>query len=324
MDDLAHVGEFGLITRLLARLGAGDGVVVGPGDDCAVLDGGLLATADLLLEGRHFDLALSSPRDVGYKALAVNVSDIAAMGGRPRFALVSLGAPAATRIDVLESIYDGLAEASKEFAVVIVGGDTVASDALVISVAAIGDADGVDPVRRDGARPGDALCVTGSLGGAAAGLMLLRAAPTDPAARGLLERFPDLARAHQRGRARVGEGRAAARAGAHAMIDISDGLAQDVDHVCAASAVGCVIDADLVPLADGVRETAAWLGQDATSFALRGGDDYELAIAMPVDVSLPGGVRIGVFDDGRGVRVRGADGVAEPFAGGWDHFRGDV
>ncbi len=325
-ETLGELGEFALIGRLIGRLGAPPGVIVGPGDDCAMISLGhhyALATADMLIEDRHFDLRWSSPADVGFKALACNVSDVAAMGGKPLFALVSLGAPSTTPVDLLEELYSGLAEAAEEFGVAIVGGDTVGADALTIGVALLGEPTEVGPVLRSGALPGDALCVTGVLGAAAAALGLFRA-------RGeredeLLARFPDLGTAHRRGRARVAEGFAAARAHAHAMIDISDGLVQDVSHICEASGVGVALNSSVIPRAPGVAEAVELLaGGDR---ALSGGDDYELAIAIEPSFTdaLRGAIAptpltvIGVFTDEPGVRI---DGVPVTGEQGWDHFRG--
>ncbi|MFY9588734.1 MAG: thiamine-phosphate kinase, partial [Actinomycetota bacterium] len=183
MESAGDLGEFGLIERLLAQLGEpGESVVVGPGDDAAAVEiGGVrgLATADLLLEGVHFEIGLSSPGDVGWKALAANLSDIAAMGGRPRYALVSLGAPAATPVGTLEEIYAGLGRCAQAFAVSVVGGDTVRADRLIVSVAVLGEPGPAGIVTRASAREGDVVCVTGTVGGAAAGLALLRAAGSD-------------------------------------------------------------------------------------------------------------------------------------------------
>jgi thiamine-monophosphate kinase len=170
-EDLADIGEFGVIRRLLERL-PGSSLIVPPGDDAAVVatSAHTVVTADLLVEGRHFDLAFSSPEDVGFKALTVNVSDIAAMGARPLYALVSIGAPAATPIAVLESLYDGIAEAARAYVVTIAGGDTVGADEIIVSIAVLGEPGGGGVIARSGAREGDLLCVTGELGGAAAGL----------------------------------------------------------------------------------------------------------------------------------------------------------
>lgn len=323
-QDLSDLGEFGLIARLVARLGGGPGVLVGPGDDCAVLqvgDRAILATTDMLVEGRHFDLGFSTPEDVGFKAIAVSVSDVAAMGGLPTFALISLGAPQQTRARVLEALYSGIAEAARSFGVVVVGGDTVAAGVLTINVALLGEPRGSGPILRSGARPGDVLCVTGSLGAAAAGLQVLRRGNPD-----LLSSTGELVLAHRRGRARLREGQAAARIGAHAMIDVSDGLIQDAAHLADASGSCVRIDTDSVPRAPGVREITAALGVDV-DLALRGGDDYELAIALAPDAvsRLAAAIAptplsvIGGFEEGSG--CRGLDGV-DLMIDGWDHFRG--
>lgn len=334
-EDARDLGEFGLIERLVARLGpAGEGVVIGPGDDAAAVRfaGPALTTADLLLEGVHFDLAFSTAPDVGWKALAVNVSDIAAMGGTPRYALVSLGAPASTPVATLEAIYDGIAECAGSFGVSVVGGDTVGSDRLIVSVAVLGDAGPAGIVTRRGARPGDVVCVTGSVGGAAAGLWLMRAANSDRRAAGLLEKHPHLMQAHRRPTPRVREGIAAGGAGATAMIDVSDGLAADVVHICEASGLGVEIRAASVPAATGIEEVASWAGEDPLALSLGGGDDYELAIAIPAaQVSAlaatlaPTPVTpIGEFSGDVRVVVM-ADGSRRPLAGlGWDHFGGDA
>jgi thiamine-monophosphate kinase len=334
-EDARDLGEFGLIDRLVARLGGpGDGVLVGPGDDAAAVRprGTVLATADLLLEGRHFDFAFSSPADVGWKALAANVSDIAAMGGVPRYALVSLGAPASTPVATLEALYDGLAECARTFGVSVVGGDTVGSEALVVSVAVLGDAGPAGVVTRSGARAGDVVCVTGNVGGAAAGLKLLREAGTDPEASRLLEKHPGLASLHRRPTPRVREGQAAASVGATAMIDVSDGLAADLGHICERSRLGVELRAASVPHAEGVDDAARWAGLEPDALALGGGDDYELLIAIPAvqvsalaDAIAPTNVTpIGELGGTERVFV-GSDGERRPLAGlGWDHFGSDA
>ncbi len=334
-EDARDLGEFGLIERLVARLGpAGKGVVLGPGDDAAAVRFGAsaLATADLLLEGVHFDFAFSSTTDVGWKALAVNVSDIAAMGGTPRYALVSLGAPASTPVATLEALYDGIGECALAFGMSVVGGDMVAADRLIVSVAVLGDAGPAGIVTRRGARPGDVLCVTGSVGGAGAGLRLLRAMHDDETAGALLDEFPSLAAAHRRPTPRVREGLAAAAAGATAMIDVSDGFAADVGHLCEASDLGVEIRAASVPVAPGIEEVARWAGMDPTSLALGGGDDYELAMAIPAaqvsalaDGLAPTSVTpVGEFAGDERVLVE-LDGTRRPLAGlGWDHFGEDA
>jgi thiamine-monophosphate kinase len=330
-SDVRDLGEFGLIERLLARLGTpGKGVVLGPGDDAAAVETGptTLAAADLMVEGVHFEIGLSSPADVGYKALAVNFSDIAAMGGVPRYALVSLGAPASSAPATLEALYDGIAECADAFEVSVVGGDTVRAEMLIVSVAVTGDITEAGFVSRGGARPGDVLCVTGSIGAAAAGVELLRAAGDDQRARELLARFPGLAVAHARPAPRVREGIAAARSGATAMIDLSDGLAADAAHICESSGVGVELQEASLPIADGVAEAAAWAGRDPLELAVGGGDDYELAIAVPpaqvtalTSALAPTAVTaVGEFG-GQERIVERRDGTRRELAGlGWDHF----
>jgi len=325
-EDLSDVGEFEVIRRLLARLPTGD-LIVPPGDDAALVPttAETLATADLLVEGRHFDFAFSSPADVGFKALTVNVSDIAAMGGRPRYATVSVGAPAATPVAMLEALYDGIGEAARAYGVTIAGGDTVGADAIIVSVAVLGEPGAGGVVLRSGAQSGDLLCVTGELGAAVAGLSLLRAAGGDAAARALAERYPNMIGAHRRGVARVREGEAAAVSGARAMIDVSDGLLADAGHLSERSGVGLLIDGHAVPRAPGVDDVEDWSG--SPGLALAGGDDYELCFAIaPEDVDAvtravsPTSVTVvGRFVEGSGVEVSG---TAAPPGTGWDSFRG--
>lgn len=255
------VREFTLIERLRARLPA-------IGDDCAVVegpDGGvLLLCADAAVAGVHADLALVGVDDMGWKAMASALSDIAAMGGRPAHALVTVSGPLGD-VDV-DLLYDGLLAAADAYGCEVVGGDLTAGPVLVVSVAVTGTVDG-PPVMRSGARPGDTLLVTGPLGSAAAGLQLLKAGRAGEA--------PDLELAHRRPRPRVAEGEVARRAGATAMIDISDGLASDLLHLADASGVGVVVEH--VPVAVGV----ARYGDDPQSAALGGGEDYELLFSAP-------------------------------------------
>ena len=236
------------------------------GDDAAVV--GLpsgeraVVASDLVVSGVHVDPDLSSPEDIGYKALMVAVSDLAAMGVRPDFALVSVAGPPGT---ALERLGAGLAEAAKESSCVIVGGDLASSPVLVLSTAVLGMAGsgGPAPLLRSGARAGDRLFVTGHLGRSAAGLRLLR---TDGSDR-LRPPAPDLVRAHRRPTARLAEGEAARRSGASAAIDLSDGLVADVVHLAEASGVGAALGS--VPVADGATRDEA----------LGGGEDYELLVA---------------------------------------------
>jgi thiamine-monophosphate kinase len=249
-------GEFAFLERLrqaLPELPAGQ---VGVGDDAAVLAGGLLFCTDVLTEGVHFDLRWSTPADVGWKALAVNLSDVAAMGGMPRAAVcgVVLGAGRKGEADELAA---GLMAAALELGCPLVGGDTVVGAALTVTVAVIGDSPDGGAVLRSGARPGDSIFVTGPLGGSRAALgALRRGEAADPVALARLQRPVP----------RVVEGRMAAGAGASAMIDLSDGLSSDLAHICRASGVGARLEASAVPLGPGA----------GVEDALSGGDDYEL------------------------------------------------
>ena len=229
--------------------------------------GSMLLAADAVVAGVHCDLDLVGLDDMGWKAMVANVSDVAAVGGRPRYAVVTVCGPLAKlNFDLL---YDGLVEASDAYECPIVGGDLSSSTTLVVSVAVVGDGGAAEPppVLRSGARPGDTLFVTGPLGSSAAGLALLRSGRTADA--------PDLVLSHRRPRARLDEGTAARVAGATAMIDVSDGLASDLRHLADASGVGVVLDR--VPVAIGVGRVS----DDPEAMALGGGEDYELLFAAP-------------------------------------------
>lgn len=278
--------ERSVIEALRARLPAPPPGDLWIGDDAAVVACGgarQLLAADVVVEGVHFDLSLVGIDDVGWKALAVNVSDIAAMGGEARHALVSVVVPRGADVDRL---YDGVTAAAAAYRCDIVGGDLSAGERLVVSVAITGSVDG-DPVLRSGARPGDALVVTGPLGAAAAAL----------AARPVGD-------AHRRPRARLAEGRAAREAGASAMMDLSDGLLLDLPRLAEASGVGVVVDD--VPVAAG-----ATLEQ-----ALGGGEDYELLIAIDDPGRLTGCLVIGRCTSDPGERRLGDTDLP---AGGWEH-----
>jgi len=249
-------GEFGVIDRLRRLLPGPPAGETWIGDDAAVVmppRGGLLLTADAVVEGVHVDLSVLQLDDVGWKAMSVSVSDVAAMGCRPLYALVTVCGPPDTDIDLL---YLGIAQAVEAYECPVVGGDLVGSTQLAVSVAVAGETAHRAPVLRAGALPGDRVFVTGRLGGSAAGLRLLRA--------GQIERDHPLAVAHRRPRARLAEGRAARAAGATAMVDVSDGLAADLGHLLDASGLGVALD--FVPVCDG-----ATLAE-----ALGGGEDYEL------------------------------------------------
>jgi thiamine-monophosphate kinase len=278
----------------------------------------LVVTTDVLVEGLDFTADLSEPEDWGWKAVVANLSDLAAMGAEARWLVLALTAPGATPLATLERVYAGVGEACRVFGAALVGGDISGGPALSLAVTALGEVE--RPVLRSGARPGDRLAVTGPLGAAAAGLALLQSA--DPAAADLLRRFPGLAAAHRRPVPALAMGLALARAGATAMIDVSDGLAGDALHLAEASGVGLEISDPAVPLAPGVAETATLLDLDPMTLALGGGEDFVLAAALPRTADLGGVLDCGRFTSDPATRVRLTRAGAMPLTGlAWDHFR---
>jgi len=321
--SVADVGEAGLLEIVKERFGNGsDHGEVWAGDDAAVLATGerSLLTTDVLVEGIDFDLAYGSGRDVGWKSLAVNISDIAAMGGRPTRAVVTLALPPTTVLGVVDSFLDGLVEGAARWDVGIVGGDISGAAQMSVSVAMLGTVDG-DPVLRAGARPGDAICVTGSLGGAAGGLFALQGGVT-----GSSPRIDELVGRQLRPEPRVVEGAQLKRLGATSMIDVSDGLGLDLTRLMTASGTGCAIETAMLPVDPNLGALEG--GPDGVELALGGGEDLELlctidasrldeameALAPP----LAGFTRIGdVTEDGLmldGVAMKGEE-------LGWDHLR---
>jgi thiamine-monophosphate kinase len=278
----------------------------------------LVVTTDVLVEGLDFTAALSEPEDWGWKAVVANLSDLAAMAAEARWLVLALTVPDPTPVATLERVYAGVGEACRAFGVALVGGDISAGPALSMAVTALGETE--RPVPRSGARPGDRLAVSGPVGAAAAGLALLQSG--DPAAAGLLGRFPGLAAAHRRPQPALAMGLALARAGATAMIDVSDGLAGDALHLAEASGVGIEVHDAAVPLAPGVAEAAVLLGRDPLELAVGGGEDFVLAAALPRAADLGGVLDCGRFTADPSTRVRVTRGGPVPLAGlAWDHFR---
>jgi thiamine-monophosphate kinase len=275
------VQELALIRAIRDRTPERGDIRVGIGDDCAVLqpepETPLLVTTDLLLEEVHFRRVYATPADIGWKALAVNLSDVAAMGGRPRWALVALACPASTETGEVEAFYEAAWALAGEQGVVIVGGDTSASPGgWIVNVTLLGDSRH-PPLLRAGARVGDVVAVTGPLGRSAAGLALLTAGSIPP---GLSPSDVDDVRgAHLRPLPRLREGQwLAAAGGVTAMIDLSDGLVTDIGHIAAESAAGARIDVDQIPVSGATRRVAAACGADALRWATSGGEDYELLL----------------------------------------------
>lgn len=324
---LREIGEFGLIGRISSRVGDGAGVRIGIGDDAAATEPApgrwLLVTSDMLLEGIHFDLAFTDPYRLGRKSLAVNLSDVAAMGGEPRHFLLSLAVPAGVTVEFLDRFTEGMLDLAREHGVTLIGGDTCrSSNGLVISVTLHGEQVPELVVRRGGARPGDHVFVTGSVGDSALGLELLRRGERRGWA---VDRHLD-----PTPRVRAGLALAGARLPS-AMIDVSDGLAADLGHILDLSGVGARLTLDRLPLSPSFRELAPQMTPNPSLLALTGGEDYELLFTVSADRSeevasllaetgCPATL-IGEITDGRGLAVVGPDGREIPVTcGGYNHF----
>ena len=323
------VGEFDLIEALSQALssptvGGAHGLRIGIGDDAAAWSspgGDTVLTTDTLVEGVHFDLTWTGWADLGWKALAVNLSDVAAMGCAPTYAVVTLGLRGDLPVDGLTAMYGGTAEAARWSGCVVVGGDITASPVFFISVAMLGSRPSTGGLlTRTGAVPGQAVAVTGSLGSSAAGLRLLRGCvPADRHMRRLID-------AHLRPQPRLAEGRAMADASVSAAIDVSDGLVADLAKLCEASGVGAEIDASSVPV-DPALSSA--FQDDWLEMALGGGEDYELLFTAPAEtvecvageVDAPVTVIGRTVDAAEGVRVFDASGAPMDLPHqGWDHL----
>jgi thiamine-monophosphate kinase len=314
-------GEFAFIKRVTGAAGTDPSVVKGVGDDCAVLDCGgegyLLVTVDMMVEQTHFSLDWHSPFQVGAKLMEVNVSDIVAMGGTPRWAFISLALKADTPIEFMDEFYRGLYESAARHGVVLAGGDTTRGREMVLNLTLAGDVAKEGVRLRSGARPGELICVTGSLGKSEAGLRLLMAGKRGGYLAGYLDPRCRLA----------AEGRAIA-AHAGAMIDVSDGLASEVGHICEQSGTGARIDRDAIPLSAETRAAANEAGGDPYDYALYGGEDFELVFTIAperrdalarkfsdftvVGEILPAGEGIILADGGRSIVMKA----------GYDHFGG--
>jgi len=347
--SVADLGEWGVIAALAARMPPGPLTSVGIGDDAAVVgapSGSVVAAVDMLLEGRHFVRSWSSAYDIGVKAAARSLADIAAMGAVPTALLVALGAPGTLPAQWALDLASGLAGEAERAGAGVVGGDTARADAVLLSVTALGDLDGRPPVRRAGAAPGDVVAAAGPLGHSAAGYALLAAGAPG---------FPELVAAHLRPAPAYDAGPEAARLGATAMIDVSDGLVADLGHVAEASGVWIDIDSSALALGDPLASAAAALPASQLSrtdpadsppplpleWVLAGGEDHSLVATFPPAVALParwrviGTVRPAVEAPPPGATAPGsgaAPGAAasgsvtvdgEPYhgRGGWEHFR---
>jgi thiamine-monophosphate kinase len=294
-----------LIARITGRLGHGPGVELGPGDDAAIIyapGGRVAATTDVLLEGRHFRRDWSPPYDIGRKAAAQNLADVVAMGARPVALLLGFGAPPDTAAEWVDAVCDGLRDECAELGASVAGGDVVRGETVLLAVTALGVLDG-PAVTRSGARPGDVVAVSGRLGHAAAGVELLSRGRWEPA---------DLIAAHRRPRPPYQAALRAPGLGVTAMLDVSDGLVQDLGHLAAASGVRIEIDSAALPVPP---------VPDGRRLALTGGEDHAFAATFPPGAALPAEWRVigSVAQVAGGTGEVTVDGrVCE--AGGWDHF----
>jgi thiamine-monophosphate kinase len=317
-ENVSHLGEFELIEKIKEMIGKPGRGELWSGDDAAVVhapEGNLLLTIDTVVEGVDFDLDYATGEEVGWKALAVNVSDVAAMGGRPVHAVASLSVPPATRTGTALGIGRGLATAADRWGVSLVGGDVSRSSEISVTVAVTGRCE--RPVTRDGASPGDAICVTGTLGGAAGGLAALRA--------GRGRDFPDLRSRQLLPEARAHEGIEIARSGAHSMIDVSDGLAADLGHLLR-EGLGCSVHPNRLPIDPSLVTAAPELGLDPLTTAIVGGEDFELLFCMEPDrtgalgAELTAGMTV-IGEVTEGHAAIGGRSLHEWKEMSWDHLR---
>jgi len=337
-ETIKALGEFGLLARLTAGLESRPDVLTGVGDDCAVLDLGgelvTLATCDALLDGEHFLRRVATPEQIGRRAMAVNLSDIASMGGWPRYALISLLLPSDLPTAFMDGVYRGLRAEAEQYGAVIVGGNITGSSMFGIDITLLGQARRGQALLRSGAHPGDALLMTGTLGEAAAGLHLLLHSEIDAPAPVVAQ----LAAAQLVPVPRVPEGRLLATLGVvTAMMDISDGLAADLGHLCLQSGVGALLDEAALPIPEAVQTAAQLAGQRALDWALFGGEDYQLLFTAPPaavphlvkTLWIATGTPVSVIGEmlplEAGLTLRARDGSIRLLpARGWDHLRSHI
>jgi thiamine-monophosphate kinase len=312
--SVSDAGEFGVIRRIAERLGRGPGVVLGPGDDAAVVaapDGRVVATTDLLIDGRHFRREWSSSYDVGRRAAAANLADVVAMGAAPTALLVGLAAPPDLALDWVDGLADGLRDEAALVDASVVGGDVSSADTVMLAVTALGDLAGRAPVTRSGARPGDRVVLTGEPGRAAAGLALLRVGrAADP-----------LAAAHRRPEVAYRAGLHLAQVGATAMIDVSDGLLADIGHLADASGVRIELISSELPVGANLLAAAEQLGVDPWEWVLGGGDDHCFVATLPASASVDLPVIGQVVAAGSGYPPGVSIDREPPKVAGHEHFR---
>lgn len=308
---LADAGEFGLISELIALFPQGEQVLVGPGDDAAVLrirNGHVVVSTDLLVEGRHFRRDWATAEDVGHRAAAQNLSDINAMGGRATSLTIGLAAPSDLPVQWALDFARGFAAECSQVGAAVVGGDLTGADQIVIAVTVLGGCTQA-PVLRSGARPGHVLALCGRQGWAAGGLAVLGRGFRSPRA---------LVEAYRRPAPPYEAGQAAAEAGATSMIDVSDGLVADAGHLAADSGVAIDIHAAAFDIPEPLHAVGAALGANPLGFILGGGEDHSLLATFPDADAVPEGWSvIGTVGEGAGVTV---DGSSYDGPTGWTHF----
>jgi thiamine-monophosphate kinase len=317
IPTVAELGENESLKRTVSRLNSSDYAVVGSGDDSAVInsaDGRFVVTTDTMIEGHDFRLDWSTGFDLGWKAVATNVSDVAAMGARPTSLVVAIAVPGSTPITFLEDFADGLKAACQQLApgCGVVGGDLAAADQVFISVTAHGDLEGREPILRSGAKPGDVLAVAGTLGRAAAGLSLLFSGDADA-----ISAYDALVDVQKRPEPPIAAG---VGLNATSMLDLSDGLARDVARIAKASGVKLVINSrDLQGFEAMLDDVAMRLGVQARDWVLGGGEDHSLLATFAPEVEIPRAFKpIGFVAEGSGVFLD-----SEPLAeSGWDSITG--
>ncbi len=318
---IKDVGEFGLIDIISrAQHLTGQGIT-GIGDDCAVIPAGAgrsyVITTDMLVEGKHFILDNIGPYDLGYKSLAVNVSDVISMGAEPKYSFLSVSADPDTPLDWFERFIDGYGS----FGVPLLGGDTTAGEkgTMVLNIAMIGEIKTENIKYRGGAHTGDIIAVTGHLGASAAGLRAIL--------NGYADKYPEITRAHNHPEINVEGGIWLGKQKAvHAMTDISDGIASDLLHICEKSGCGAVIDTELLPVSEETKKYCRDHGTDAIAFAIGGGEDYSLLVTIGendfarIKENFPGELyEIGRITDGKDVKYI-IDGKATENMHGFRHF----
>lgn len=342
---IADIGEFGLIAHLRQTLGEPDDpmLVSGIADDAAVYrigdDRVHVLTTDAMIEGIHFDRTFAPMEHLGFKAVSINVSDVVAMNAEPRYATVTIGVPQQLPVEALGQLYEGIRQACEAYGMTVVGGDTTAAHHFMLSISVVGEADEDDIVYRGGAEPGDVLCVTGDIGASFAGLKALLDNRERLREQGEetftpnLDQFNYVIQRHLAPPAQLKAVRDWRAHGLtpHAMIDISDGLASEVNHICEASGTGALVYGQELPIAQETINAAEHFGEDAAVYALFGGEDYELVFTLPEaeldklsELPPDAFFVIGeITEKEPGIRIQRPDGETVPLRpGGYDHFAG--